>query len=248
MCVCVWYSPYIREIYQDNDLSLPQLNEQLLYYTCCTHVLLYTVGCWPWLYALLDLGKKKWKITGSFVHVWPVYVYSKMDYYYYKYTAHCKRKRGTVSRSTGRTSAISIFSWTWNTTDTQTHGQPSSSSAYPKSRCVPAHESASSTSTPVAPDSNRICFRTITRCLRDRLSNTLILYNTFQVQLFRYWIEDTFLFLELRWDGILTWWLSGLSNVVRENIRTLYRAIWLIWLNSLANIENSWTERKGNKR
>lgn len=85
MCVCVWYSPYIREIYQDNDLSLPQLNEQLLYYTCCTHGLLYTVGCWPWLYALLDLGEKKRKITGSFVHVWPVYVYSKMDYYYYKY-------------------------------------------------------------------------------------------------------------------------------------------------------------------
>lgn len=175
VCVCVIFAIHPRDIPRQRSLS-PAIEWTIvilyLLYRC------FIIYCWLLALANIGLGEKKRKITGSFVHVWPVYVYSKMDYYYYKYTAHWKRKRGTVSRSTGRTSAISIFSWTWNTTHTQTHGQPSSSSAYPKSQCVPAHESAA-TSTLVAPDSNRIRFRTISRCIRDRLSNTLILYNTF---------------------------------------------------------------------
>lgn len=58
VCVCVWYSPYIREIYQDNDLS-PAIEWTIVIYYTCADVLLCTVG-WQALaiYALLDFEKK----------------------------------------------------------------------------------------------------------------------------------------------------------------------------------------------
>jgi hypothetical protein len=81
VCVCVIFAIHPRDIPRQRSLSLPQLNEQLLYYTCCTDVLLYTVGCWPWLICTVGLGEKKennWfvrsRLTGICIQRWIIII------------------------------------------------------------------------------------------------------------------------------------------------------------------------------
>lgn len=137
-------------------------------------------------------------------------MYSKMDYDYYKCCSlQTKEREGPCQGLTGRTSAISIFSWTWNTTHTS---RPSSSSAYPKSRCASTRVGINIHSR----REHRIRTGSASEPYLDVYVIDSLYFDSISISspiLVRYWIEDTFLFLELGWDGILTWWLSGLSNV-----------------------------------
>lgn len=73
VCVCVIFAIHPRDIPRQRSLSRNWMNNCYILYLCRCFIMY----CWlagPGYICTVGLWKKR-KITGSFVHVWPVYVF-----------------------------------------------------------------------------------------------------------------------------------------------------------------------------